>query len=30
MTEWVPFADWADGTTLLDGRRPTEPTSTTT
>jgi glutamate--cysteine ligase len=24
VTEWVPFADWADGTTLLDGRRPTE------
>jgi glutamate--cysteine ligase len=24
MTDWVPFADWADGTTLLDGRRPTE------
>jgi glutamate--cysteine ligase len=23
VTEWVPFADWADGTTLLDGRRPT-------
>ena len=23
MTEWVPFADWADGRTLLDGRRPT-------
>jgi glutamate--cysteine ligase len=23
ITEWVPFADWADGTTLLDGRRPT-------
>jgi len=24
VTDWVPFADWADGTTLLDGRRPTE------
>jgi glutamate--cysteine ligase len=24
MTEWVPFVDWADGRTLLDGRRPTE------
>jgi glutamate--cysteine ligase len=24
VTEWVPFADWADGTTLLDGRRPTQ------
>lgn len=24
VTEWVPFADWADGTTPLDGRRPTE------
>lgn len=23
VTEWVPFADWADGTTLLAGRRPT-------
>jgi glutamate--cysteine ligase len=23
VTEWVPFADWADGTTLLDGRHPT-------
>jgi glutamate--cysteine ligase len=23
VTDWVPFADWADGTTLLDGRRPT-------
>jgi glutamate--cysteine ligase len=23
VTGWVPFADWADGTTLLDGRRPT-------
>lgn len=24
ITEWVPFADWADGRTLLGGRRPTE------
>jgi glutamate--cysteine ligase len=24
VTEWVPFADWADGTTMLGGRRPTE------
>jgi glutamate--cysteine ligase len=24
VTDWVPLADWADGTTLLDGRRPTE------
>lgn len=24
VTDWVPFADWADGTTLLDRRRPTE------
>jgi glutamate--cysteine ligase len=24
VTDWVPFADWADGTTLLDGRRPTQ------
>ncbi|OBJ46428.1 ergothioneine biosynthesis glutamate--cysteine ligase EgtA [Mycolicibacterium mucogenicum] len=24
VTEWVPFADWADGRTLLGGRRPTE------
>ncbi|MUL64750.1 ergothioneine biosynthesis glutamate--cysteine ligase EgtA [Mycobacterium sp. CBMA 234] len=24
VTEWVPFADWADGLTLLGGRRPTE------
>lgn len=24
VTEWVPFAEWADGTTLLGGRRPTE------
>ncbi len=24
VTEWVPFVDWADGRTLLDGRRPTE------
>jgi glutamate--cysteine ligase len=24
VTDWVPFADWADGTTLLDARRPTE------
>jgi glutamate--cysteine ligase len=23
VIEWVPFADWADGTTLLDGRLPT-------
>jgi glutamate--cysteine ligase len=23
MTEWVPFADWADGGALLGGRRPT-------
>lgn len=24
VTEWVPFVDWADGRTLLGGRRPTE------
>lgn len=24
ITEWVPFADWADGRRLLGGRRPTE------
>ncbi|RAV06783.1 ergothioneine biosynthesis glutamate--cysteine ligase EgtA [Mycolicibacterium sp. GF69] len=24
VTEWVPFADWADGRVLLGGRRPTE------
>jgi glutamate--cysteine ligase len=24
VTEWVPFAEWADGRTLLGGRRPTE------
>ena len=24
VTDWVPFADWADGTTLLGGRPPTE------
>ena len=24
VTEWVPFADWADGRTMLGGRRPTE------
>jgi glutamate--cysteine ligase len=24
VTEWVPFADWADGTTRLGDRRPTE------
>ena len=24
VTDWVPFADWADGLTLFDGRRPTE------
>ena len=24
VTEWVPFADWADGRRLLGGRRPTE------
>ncbi len=24
VTEWVPLAEWADGTTLLGGRRPTE------
>lgn len=24
MTEWVSFADWADGRALLGGRRPTE------
>ncbi|TDH47866.1 ergothioneine biosynthesis glutamate--cysteine ligase EgtA [Mycobacterium eburneum] len=24
MTQYVPFADWADGRTLLGGRRPTE------
>lgn len=23
VTQWVPFADWADGRVLLDGRRPT-------
>jgi glutamate--cysteine ligase len=23
VTHWVPFADWADGRTLLGGRRPT-------
>jgi glutamate--cysteine ligase len=23
VTEWVPFADWADGRVLLGGRRPT-------
>ncbi|KUI35464.1 ergothioneine biosynthesis glutamate--cysteine ligase EgtA [Mycobacterium sp. IS-1496] len=23
VTDWVPFADWADGHTLLGGRRPT-------
>lgn len=23
VTRWVPFADWADGRTLLGGRRPT-------
>ncbi len=23
MTDWVPFADWADGRVLLGGRRPT-------
>jgi glutamate--cysteine ligase len=23
VTQWVPFADWADGRTLLGGRRPT-------
>jgi glutamate--cysteine ligase len=23
VTQWVPFADWADGLVLLDGRRPT-------
>ncbi len=23
ITQWVPFADWADGTVLLDDRRPT-------
>jgi glutamate--cysteine ligase len=23
MTEWVPFAEWADGRALLGGRRPT-------
>ncbi len=23
VTDWVPFADWADGRTLLGGRRPT-------
>jgi glutamate--cysteine ligase len=23
VTDWVPFADWADGRTLLDGRPPT-------
>lgn len=24
VTDWVPFADWADGRTLLGGRRPSE------
>jgi glutamate--cysteine ligase len=24
VTEWVPFAEWADGNTMLGGRRPTE------
>lgn len=24
VTDWVPFVDWADGRTLLDGRHPTE------
>ena len=24
VTEWVPFADWADGRVLLGGRRPTK------
>jgi len=24
VTEWVPFADWADGRVLLGGRRPTQ------
>jgi len=24
VTEWVPFADWADGRALLGGRQPTE------
>lgn len=24
LTEWVPFADWADGRVLLGGRKPTE------
>lgn len=24
VTDWVPFADWADGRVLLSGRRPTE------
>lgn len=24
VTQWVPFADWADGRVLLGGRRPTE------
>jgi len=24
VTDWVPFADWADGRTLLGGRQPTE------
>ncbi len=23
VTQWVPFAEWADGRVLLDGRRPT-------
>jgi glutamate--cysteine ligase len=23
VTDWVPFADWADGRVVLDGRRPT-------
>ena len=30
VTDWVPFADWADGRVLLGGRRPTRPISTTT
>ena len=24
VTDWVPFVDWADGRTLLGGRRPTQ------
>ena len=30
VTDWVPFADWADGRVPLGGRRPTTPISTIT